>query len=906
MDEKRTVVAVRRVPRERLRRVQPLPVHQRLEPLQRLRQQHPRAFHRLAGGERHGVVCPAGRDDSVLIGDVLDLEVRKPRFFHGGEVGRVGLGHGERLRLAAAHDGVAGGLEPRDQLGVEAGVAQRGLGVGAALQLQLVGVEEFLVMREKEKRRNRFGEVELGGTHVEGFGEAAVALDDAALAVALQTAAAEVREHLRVVAHADEALLQLRAAPAGAAHLHVEHARHRGARRARVARRLAGVLAELALLAADLPAAALQHVVGRAGRLVAEPLAEVPAGERLAADAVAEDLLAVAGHALDDPVPADAHAVGGDRAGRAGPEVAGMAPIVPVRTELRARLVAHRRLRPAPHRRRDHLLPAGARDRLHAHVAAGDAGAGVAGQVAGVLPAVEQLPADARTDVEGPVGALAAVRAAERLAAVPPAVQLGLADALADERRAQRLLLLGRNAQRRGAVVQRPAGDRALDEAAAAGLRAGRLAGGAGARVALPRTGVQAAGQRLAADLATAREGVRAAGPGRIDLQREVLAAGAARRGRDRVGTGTAVERVAELIAAVALALQHLPAHLAAAVAADPRFAHRQQSERLHARRRRVHSDFHVSLILRLLILLLSFFVFSLVLFVLFFIAEIAEIAEAVQIAQHVRVVQRRADGSLRGGRHRGDHQLGPIVRIARADRHARLSAGHRRAMLPAVAATLHAHRARRTRPRVASQRARVLLAVQQLPADLIAVHGRRIHAAAHRLLRLAALAGQLDGGRAGMAGSRMAGIRARMNARASAAPTADLAAAVRQQRAVGVAGVRRVARPRVEHASAAVAAGENGGDLLVAAAEGAARLHDLDALAVEIAERLERIARLARNGLERGLVEVLHDPLLHAVHMQHHVARRTRPDQLLLLDRLHADRAGVPLMRQLLLQAVA
>ena len=710
---------------------------------------------------------------------------------------------------------------------------------------------------------------------------------------------------MRVAAHADEALLQLRAAPAGAAHLHVEHAGHRGARRARVARRLAGVLAELALLAADLPAAALQHVVGRAGRLVAEPLAEVSAGERLAADAVAEDLLAVAGHALDDRVPADAHAVGGDRAGRAGPEVAGMAPIVPVRTELRARLVAHRRLRPAPHRWRDHLLPAGARDRLHAHVAAGDAGAGVAGQVAGVLPAVEQLPADARTDVEEPVGALAAVRAAERLAAVPPAVQLGLADALADERRAQRLLLLGRDAQRRGGVVQRPAGDRALGEAAAAGLRAGRLAGGAGARVALPRTGVQAAGQRLAADLAAAREGVRAAGPGRIDLQREVLAAGAARRGRYRVGTGTAVERVAELIAAVALALQHLPAHLAAAVAADPRFAHRQQSERLHARRRRVRSGFHVSLILRLLILLLSFFVFSLA-FVFFFIAEIAEIAEAVQIAQHVRVVQRRADGSLRGGRHRGDHQLGPIVRVARADRHARLSAGHRRAVLPAVAATLHAHRARRTRSCVASQRARVLLAVQQLPADLIAVHGRRIHAAAHRLLRLAALAGQLDGGRAGMAGSRMAGIRAGMNARASAAPTADLAAAVRQQRGVGVAGVRRVARPRVEHASAAVAAGENGGDLLVAAAEGAARLHDLDALAVEIAERLERIARLARNGLERGLVEVLDDPLLHAVHMQHHVARRTRPDQLLLLDRLHADRAGVALMRQLLLQAVA
>ena len=153
MDEKRTVVAVRRVPRERLRRMQPLPVHQRLEPLQRLRQQHPRAFHRLAGGERHGVVCPAGRDDSVLIGDVLDLEVRKPRFFHGGEVGRVGLGHGERLRLAAAHDGVAGGLEPRDQLGVEAGVAQRGLGVGAALQLQLVGVEEFLHVRKRETEK---------------------------------------------------------------------------------------------------------------------------------------------------------------------------------------------------------------------------------------------------------------------------------------------------------------------------------------------------------------------------------------------------------------------------------------------------------------------------------------------------------------------------------------------------------------------------------------------------------------------------------------------------------------------------------------------------------------------------------------------------------------------------------
>ena len=414
------------------------------------------------------------------------------------------------------------------------------------------------------------------------FGESAIALDDPTVAVALQTAVTQVLQDLRVVAHADQALLHLGATSAGTVHHHVEHARHRGAGRPRVARRLAGVLAELALLAADLPAAVGEHVVGGAGRLVAESLTEVSAGERLAAHAVAEDLLAVAGNALDDPVAAFAQAVRGDRAGRAGTEVAGVVASVAARTQLRTGLVARGRRRAAADRRRNHLLAAGTGDRLHAHVAAGNAGTAVARQVAGVLAAVEQQAADALADVEGPVGPLAAMRTAEHLALVATAVQLGLADAGADERSAQ-LLLFGRRETDGGrSVVERPARNGALGESATAGLRAGRFAGGTRACVAFVGTGVETAGERLAADLATAGEGIGAAAPGWIDLESEVLAAGTFGRRSDGVGTGTAVEGVADLIAAMALALQDLAAHLAAAVRADPCLSQREQRERLH------------------------------------------------------------------------------------------------------------------------------------------------------------------------------------------------------------------------------------------------------------------------------------------------------------------------------------
>ena len=65
---------------------------------------------------------------------------------HRGEVRGVALRHGDALRLAAPHDGVAGGFQPGDQFGAERRVAERRLGVGTALQLQLVGVQHFLVM----------------------------------------------------------------------------------------------------------------------------------------------------------------------------------------------------------------------------------------------------------------------------------------------------------------------------------------------------------------------------------------------------------------------------------------------------------------------------------------------------------------------------------------------------------------------------------------------------------------------------------------------------------------------------------------------------------------------------------------------------------------------------------------
>ena len=194
--------------------------------------------------------------------------------------------------------------------------------------------------------------------------------------------------------------------------------------------------------------------------------------------------------------------------------------------------------------------------------------------------------------------------------------------------------------------------------------------------------------------------------------------------------------------------------------------------------------------------MLLLLFVFWLF-FLFFFFFFIAEIAETIQIAQHIAVIQSGRDGSLRRGGLRSDHQLGTIVRIARADRHFGLSARHRRVVLPTIASTLHAHRARRTRSCVTSQRTRVFFAVQKLPADLIAVHRRRIHSTTHGLLRFSALAGQYNGRRAGMAGSRVARIHTGMNARPSSTATANFPTTVRHERDVRLLGF---ARMRVEH----------------------------------------------------------------------------------------------------------
>lgn len=62
----------------------------------------------------------------------------------------------------------------------------------------------------------------------------------------------------------------------------------------------------------------------------------------------------------------------------------------------------------------------------------------------------------------------------------------------------------------------------------------------------------------------------------------------------------------------------------------------------------------------------------------------------------------------------------------------------------------------------------------------------------------------------------------------------------------------------------------------------------------------------MLRETVARGRVKVAEHPLLHAEHVQHHVAVRTRPDLLLLADELHADRAAVLLLAQVALQVLA
>ena len=790
------------------------------------------------GHERDAVL--AVHLDSVLRRHVVDRSHKR----------HVVLRHGDGLRLWRAHEGVARGLEPGHELGVHRAAAQRGLGVGAVLELHLVGVHDFLHVTLGSES-HFFGEILCRRTHLQRLGELAVSLDDAALAVTLQRALGQVLHHALVAARADQALLYLGASSAGTVHHHVEHARHVGAGLARVAGRLARVLAELSLLAAVLTASHLIPVVGNAGRVGASALSGVSAGQLLAADASAVHLLAVA-WCCDHGVTAHTHALAGHGAGRTGSEVAEVVlGHVTARARLAARMRAEWRLRAAGQRRLETRLAAGAGDGCGDDVPAVHAVARVAGQVARVDAAVEQLAADAVAHVEGAVRLLSLVRAAHLLALVSLAVQLRLADARADKRRAHlRLLLLAHAHRRRSTrharslplqVVHDPARHVTLRERAATLLLAGHLAGRTGTRVALQRAGVLAAGQQLATHLAAAREGVGARLPVRVDLLGEVLAARTrgrlrVRRGGrdylgDREGTVAAVAGVADVVAAVTLTHQHLAADATTGVAADARFTHGEQFEGLLCLLRRV--------LCRLFLLHLTpLFLFALV---------IAQVTQPVQVADHTRVVDRRLDHALVHARHRRDQQVLVVVRVARADRHLRLAAGHLLVLRAAVALAVHGNGARRTLARVTHQLARVLLAVQQLAADLVAVDGRGVRAAAHRLptgqsplqvvLRLAALAGQLDDNRAGRTRTRVARTAARVSAGAAAQVSAELAAAVRN----GVVDVvlHHVLVARVDHAVPAEAPGEDRANLLLAATEGALRHDRLHALVVEIAQEL-------------------------------------------------------------------
>ena len=145
---------------------------------------------------------------------------------------------------------------------------------------------------------------------------------------------------------------------------------------------------------------------------------------------------------------------------------------------------------------------------------------------------------------------------------------------------------------------------------------------------------------------------------------------------------------MADAVATVTLALQHLSTNLAAAVATHSRLTHRQERERLHFLESRIGS-----LVIHLLI--------------------VAEVAQSLEIAHDVLVVQSSAHGALSHSRRSRDHQVWTVVRISRADRHLRLSTGHRSAMLAAIAATVHRDAARRARARMTAQLTRVLLAIE-------------------------------------------------------------------------------------------------------------------------------------------------------------------------------------------------
>ena len=515
--------------------MQPLAVHERLEAREGLAEEERWPLHVLAGLEDVAALLLHG--DAVLLGHVGDLRVSDAANAHGNHVGRVLLRDLDRLRLRGAADGLAGGLQPGDQLGVQVRAVERGLGVGTVLQLRLVRSHGLLRV-SVDKHTHRLREVHRRRTHVERLRESAVALDDATLLVALQLALGEVLHHGGVAVHANETLLHLAATTAGTVHHHVEHAGHARTRLTGVAWRLARVLAELTLLAAGLSAAVNRLLFGDAGAVVTGALAAVTARQQLAADAVAEDLVAVAGDSFHDGVSAGAHALGEGGAGRTGPEVAlVVGNDVSARTALETRAVTHGRRGATDHRRLNHLLAAGAGERRHHESLAGHAGTRVAGQVAGVFAAVEQLAADLVTHVEGAVGLLALVGTAELHALVPAAVQVRLAGPRADERLAPLADLLlaevcGTRSTRHSRREEQPrrghpTGNLALGEGAATLLRHRSGAGRTGTRVTRQRTCV-AAGQWLPTYFAAGGIRVRTGLPVGVQLLRQMLSAGTA------------------------------------------------------------------------------------------------------------------------------------------------------------------------------------------------------------------------------------------------------------------------------------------------------------------------------------------------------------------------------------------
>ena len=690
--------------------MQTLSIHQRLEARQRLAQIQARALHVLA--RLQDVAALLLHRYAVLLRHIGDLRITFARNRHRNHVGRVLLRNLDGLRLRRAANGLAGGLQPRHQLRIQVRAVERRLGVGTVLQLRLVRAHRLLRVSDGS-RTHRLREVHRRRTHVQRLRQLAIALDDATLLVALQLALGKVLDDAGIAVDADETLLHLAATAAGTMHHHVEHAGHVRTRLSGVTRRLARVLAELTLLPARLAAAVDRLLLRDAGAVVTRALAAVAARQQLAAHTVAEDLLAVAGNSLHDAVAASAHALGQRGAGGTGTEVAlVVGNDVSARTALHAGTMTHRRSSATDHRRLDHLLPAGTRDRRHHQLLAGHAGTGVTGQVTLVLAAVEQLAAGLVADVEGAVGLLSLVRTAELHALVTAAVQVRLAGTRADEGLASLPnLLLAEVCRTRSTRHSRqpappcgrhPARHLSLREGAATLLRHHRRAGRTGTRVTRQRTRV-AARQRLPTHFAAGRVRLRTRLPVGIQLLREVLSAGTATQLRvtspplahirHLIRTRAAVQRVTSPLAAMAAARQQAAADTTAAVASHARLAHRHHLEGLGLRHRLV---------------------------------VLAQVAQSAQVADHVIVVHRRIRSAVRL------HRV--HARISRAHRDLRLPARQHLPLGSTVAAAVHRLRAGGTVARVTHERTRVFLAVEQLPAHVLALHGAGIGSAAHHL----------------------------------------------------------------------------------------------------------------------------------------------------------------------------